>query len=129
MQPVREAYWLTESWRKAHLRYYPWYGRGFAQLTWQQNYKRADRELGLNGLLTTTPDAAMRPDIAAKVLRLGLIEGWFTGKCLADYIDGQRGTLGEFRLCRKVVNGNDKADVIAAYAMQFQNALIAGEWP
>ena len=48
MQPVREAYFLkgnAEAWRKAHLRYYPWYGRGFVQLTWQRNYQRADDDL------------------------------------------------------------------------------------
>src|SRR5438045_92240 len=38
MQPVREAYWLSEDWRKANLRYFPWYGRGFVQITWQANY-------------------------------------------------------------------------------------------
>ena len=27
MLPVREAYWLSEDWRKQHLRYWPWYGR------------------------------------------------------------------------------------------------------
>ena len=25
-EPVEEAYWLSESWRKANLRYYPWHG-------------------------------------------------------------------------------------------------------
>ena len=28
MQPVREAFWLSEDWRRANLRYYPYYGRG-----------------------------------------------------------------------------------------------------
>jgi hypothetical protein len=47
MQPVREAFWLSEAWRRTHLRYYPYYGRGYVQLTWEDNYKRADLELGL----------------------------------------------------------------------------------
>jgi hypothetical protein len=41
MVPVREAYWVSEAWRKAHLRYYPWYGRGLVQCTWEKNYQRA----------------------------------------------------------------------------------------
>ncbi len=45
MQPVREAFWLSENWRRTHLRYYPFYGRGYVQLTWKANYERADREL------------------------------------------------------------------------------------
>src|SRR5262245_39782274 len=47
MQPVREAFWLSEDWRKANLRYHPFYGRGYVQLTWKANYERADRELEL----------------------------------------------------------------------------------
>lgn len=35
---VREAYWMTEEWRKANLRYYPWYGRGPIQCTLEGNY-------------------------------------------------------------------------------------------
>jgi hypothetical protein len=47
MQPVREAFWLSESWRRTHLaRYYPFYGRGYIQLTWRANYEKADRSWG-----------------------------------------------------------------------------------
>ena len=35
MQPVDEAFWLSEAWRKKNLRYWPWYGRGHCQLTWE----------------------------------------------------------------------------------------------
>ena len=38
-QPVREAYWLNEDWRRAHLKYYPYYGRGFVQLTWKSELR------------------------------------------------------------------------------------------
>src|SRR5690348_7934054 len=40
MHPVREAYWLSEDWRRKNLRYYPWYGRGLIQTTWEANYKK-----------------------------------------------------------------------------------------
>lgn len=39
-KPVREAFWLSEAWRKKNLRYYPFYGRGYVQLTWEKNYKK-----------------------------------------------------------------------------------------
>jgi hypothetical protein len=33
-KPVREAFWKDEEWRRVNLaRYYPYYGRGFVQLT------------------------------------------------------------------------------------------------
>lgn len=65
-EPVREAYWLDENWRAANLRYYPWYGRGFVQLTWQSNYERYGKMIGVD--LLSDPDLAMRPDVAALVM-------------------------------------------------------------
>ena len=129
MQPVREAYWLSEDWRRANLRYYPHYGRGYVQLTWSKNYERADKELGLGGALTLDLDMAMRPDIAARVLVAGMEEGWFTDKGLGDYLP-QSGFAGEaaFRDARRIINGQDKAAEIAALALAFQDALQAGDW-
>ncbi|MCK9378318.1 MAG: TIGR02594 family protein, partial [Syntrophobacterales bacterium] len=40
-KPVREAYWHDEEWRRRNLsRYYPYYGRGYVQLTWEDNYRK-----------------------------------------------------------------------------------------
>jgi hypothetical protein len=64
MQPVREAFWLSEDWRRKNLRYYPYYGRGYVQLTWKENYERAGVRVGAN--LVASPDLAMRDDIAAR---------------------------------------------------------------
>lgn len=47
----------------------------------------------------------------------GCAEGWFTGKKLADYPD--------YRNMRRVVNGTDRADTIAGYAVAFERALHA----
>lgn len=128
MQPVREAYWLSENWRKANLRYWPWYGRGFVQLTWEANYKRADTELGLGGTLLANADRAMELDIAAQVMRRGMVEGWFTAHTLAKHLPGRIGTVEQFEGARRIINGTDKAGSIAVYACQFQAALIAGGW-
>lgn len=126
MQPVREAYWVknAEAWRKANLRYYPWYGRGYVQLTWEANYVRADKELGLAGELTANPDKALEPDIAAAILRKGMDGGWFTGKSFSTYLParGLADTL-QFREARRIINGVDKRDEIAALAISFQEAL------
>ena len=67
MKPVVEAFWKTEAWRKKNLRYYPWHGRGFVQLTWEKNYQRAARETGAP-LDNRNPDAALQPDIAAAII-------------------------------------------------------------
>ena len=120
MEPVKEAFWMSEWWRETNLRYYPWYGRGYVQLTWKQNYERAGRELDLD--LTTDPDAVMVPNTASRILVLGCRDGWFTGKALSDYITL---SLSDFIGARKIVNGRDKAETIAALARGYDAALLA----
>jgi len=133
MQPVVEAYWLSEQWRRKNLRYYPWHGRGYVQLTWDYNYRKADNEASAAGLVAkgaimSQPDLAMRPDLAAFIMRRGMVEGWFTTHKLSDHLPSRLGTVTEFEQARRIINGMDRAHSIAVYAMQFQDALIAGGW-
>jgi glycosyl hydrolase family 19 (putative chitinase) len=65
-RPVREAFWLSEDWRQQHLRYYPWYGRGYIQLTWESNYSGYGQAVGVD--LVSDADRAMDPDVAAKII-------------------------------------------------------------
>jgi putative chitinase len=134
MQPVREAFWLSEAWRKKNLRYWPWYGRGYVQLTWEENYDRADSELGLNGTMLTNPDRAMEPEIAAKIMRVGMLEGWFAGDrhgrhTLARHLpEIGNATEAQFKSARRMINGTDRDLQIARYANSFQKALSLGGW-
>jgi predicted chitinase len=118
MKPVKEAYWLSEGWRKNNLRYYPWYGRGYVQLTWEDNYKRAGRKLNLD--LTTNPDSVMEPEVSAKIMVVGMLEGWFTGKRLSQYINSD---TVDYVNARRIVNGTDKAREIAEIAVKYENLL------
>lgn len=63
--PVREAFWLSERWRQANLRYYPWYGRGLIQLTWESNYSSYGQALGIG--LTANPDLALDTGAAPNI--------------------------------------------------------------
>jgi hypothetical protein len=119
MEPVREAYWLDEGWRKRNLRYYPWYGRGFVQLTWRDNYVRSGEKIGVD--LTSDPDRAMVPTNAAEILVLGSRDGWFTGKKLSDYITLNRSDFGG---ARRIINGTDKAATIAEIAREYDADLL-----
>lgn len=118
MKPVKEAYWLDEGWRRDNLRYYPWYGRGYVQLTWESNYVKAGDMLGLD--LTTVPDVVMEPEVSTLILVRGMKEGWFTGKKLSDYIN-EDGT--DYVNARRIVNGTDKKDLIASYAKEYEGML------
>lgn len=130
MQPVREfgrgrdrPYGAPSGrWRQI------FFGRGDVQLTWEKNYAKADAELRRRGFLrgdenlVENADLALRPDIAAAIMVLGMCEGWFTGRKLADYFtDGAADWIG----ARAIVNGRDKAAQIAAYAKEFLTAIDA----
>lgn len=90
-------------------------GRGYVQLTGRANYVKAGKKLGMN--LVDGPDAALSPMIAARILVQGSSEGWFTGKKLSDYLPDS------FVEARRVINGTDKAQEIAAIAIAFGKAL------
>ena len=90
-------------------------GRGFVQITGRFNYKKASEKLGVD--LLAEPDKALQPDIAAKIIRLGMREGWFTGKRLFDYLPGS------YREARRIVNGTDRAAEIASLATKWEAAL------
>ncbi len=129
MRPVEEAFWKSDTWRKTNLRYYPWHGRGYVQLTWERNYQKADEECGLGGKLVADKALAMKPDIAAQILVRGMAGGWFTGKSLVDYCPVDRhADQAAFKAARRIVNGQDKAAGIAKIALAFQAALEDGGW-
>lgn len=131
MHPVEEGYYLGAKAKafQQKLRYYPWFGRGDVQLTWERNYRLADEKLGLNGKLIADPSLALDPEISARVLVTGMTEGWFTGKKLADYLPAAgRANAAQFAEARRIINGTDKAQMIAGLAMKLQDALSVGEW-
>lgn len=56
-----------------------YYGRGYVQLTWRDNYAKATKELGLSGEddLEWHANKALDETIAAEVMFEGMMEGWF----------------------------------------------------
>lgn len=100
------------------------YGRGFVQLTWKENYERASAILGLidDRYLADFPDLALDSLIAARVLFRGCAEGWFTGAKLGDYFNE---TEDDPLNARRIINGNDRDELIAGYHDTFLAALEA----
>lgn len=97
-------------------------GRGFVQLTWKNNYLLAGKKLGID--LVANPDLAMDIDVAARIAVEGMMAGWFTGASLKRLPTGRAATSGEFEKARAIINGTDKATLIADYAVKFQSFLI-----
>jgi len=95
-----------------------YYGRGFVQLTWKSNYARAGSALGVD--LVGEPDLALDLAIATRVMFIGMTRGWFTGRKLADYFNPAR---ADWVGARRIINGTDKANLIAGYCQQYYAAL------
>ncbi|WP_093399317.1 hypothetical protein [Sphingomonas sp. OK281] len=128
MQPVRESPRVSEAWRKKNLRYWPWYGRGYPQTTWETNYRKMDKRLGLNGTLIANPDRMLEHRIAALTMVYGMAEGLFSGRKLGTYLPVELGTRAQFVAARPIINSTDRDELVAGYAMSFQAALVAGGW-
>jgi len=101
-----------------------YYGRGYVQLTWRGNYAAFDKTHGLTGTesLELYPENALAPAIAYKVMSYGMRKGMFTGKKLANYIS-EGGGAPNYREARRIINGTDKALLIAGYAQRIEFLL------
>jgi len=93
-------------------------GRGFVQLTWKTNYKAMSAVTGVD--LVKFPDRAMEIPVATRVMFHGMINGTFTGKRLAGYFNK---TTEDWINARKIINGLDKANLIAGYGKGYYAAI------
>lgn len=105
LKPIKEYGGSSKS-------YAPFFGRGFVQLTHKYNYDKYG--IGDNA------DAALEPNLAAYILVDGMSKGVFTGKKLSDYINSNK---KDYVNARRIVNGTDRAQLIANYAEQIESSL------
>lgn len=92
--------------------YWPYYGRGYVQLTWKSNYEKYG--------IASEPEKALDPDFAAHIMIDGMTKGIFTGKKLSDYFSE---TKDDPVGARRIINGTDCAEQIAGYYQKFLNGL------
>ena len=96
LRPVREGFKKTDAQSRRHvtrmwnrrqitLPYHRpdrttghvYYGRGYVQLTWAENYKKMGRAIGMGDRLYRDPDLVLDPEIASKILFVGMLKGKF----------------------------------------------------
>jgi hypothetical protein len=93
-------------------------GRGFVQLTGRTNYTKWGSTLGVD--LVGNPDLCLDLKTSTRILVDGSVNGSFTGKKLANYFNGN---LADWRNARRIINGTDRADMIAGHAKNFYAAI------
>lgn len=95
-----------------------YYGRGYVQLTHGENYQRLGNAMGVD--LYHHPEEALKYDSAYRIMSYGMRHGAFTGVMLKRYIHDD---VCDYINARRIINGTDRADVIAAYAREFERML------
>lgn len=115
-RPYGKPVTVTDPQGRKHTNVY--YGRGFVQLTGVGNYKSMG-QIFKNRLLYN-PDLALQPALAYKIMSLGMRQGTFTSKKLSDYIHGAK---TDYLHARQIINGMDRAELIAGYAVKLERIL------
>ena len=117
-----------------------YYGRGFVQLTWRENYSYATSRLKLGGSddLEWHADRALDPKIAAAVLYAGMLEGWFRppnklslyfSETADDSYGAREIVNGDKHIIPSWSNGVSIGKLIAGYHDHFLNALTMSSQP
>jgi putative chitinase len=93
-----------------------YYGRGFPQLTWYDNYLKFERTL-INMPLTTNPELALIVPVSVAILFEGMTTGVtakdsFTKYQLHDFFSA---TVDDPVNARRIINGTDDARLIAGH--------------
>lgn len=100
-----------------------YYGRGDVQLTWYENYELMGKLLNIP--LLEQPELALVPEISAKIMIEGMTKGKsnrgdFTGVSLENCFNT---TKDDPINARRIINGLDKANLIAVYHYKFLSAI------
>lgn len=105
-----------------------YYGRGHTQNTWYEVYEalsKAARAQGKNWDFLANPELLLEMEPSVWATFYAMKVGLYTGKQLDQFFNNDR---EDWLNARKIVNGKDRAVMVASYAMHFYDAVIgAGE--
>ena len=99
--------------------YAPYYGRGYVQLTHKFNYEKYSKLLKRD--FVSHPDQVMEPDVSLFIIVDGMKNATFTGKGFSNYTSGSH---VDFVNARRIINGTDRARLIAGLAEAWQKTTL-----
>jgi hypothetical protein len=117
-----------------------YYGRGYVQLTWRENYRKADQKLGHEGdeRMEWNASLALDPFTAGHVMFRGMAEGWFRSDQLGGQTFGRyfSDNVNDAYTAREIINGDKTkiptwsngvsiGNLIKGYHSKFLSALKA----
>ncbi|WP_374387110.1 glycoside hydrolase family 19 protein [Brevundimonas sp.] len=98
-----------------------WFGRGDVQTTHERNYRKVGEAIGVD--LVADPGKLLNPDVSAKAAIVGMLQGVFVpGHDLDRYFNPDR---EDPEGARRIINGTDKASLIAGYYRNFLDSIQA----
>lgn len=100
-----------------------YYGRGYVQLTWWSNYAKAGVALGRGLDLLNDPELVKTAEVAYALMSHGMRtgSGFANGRKFSMYFAGD---VTDYVSARRMVNGSDHAEDIAAIARKFEAILL-----
>jgi len=98
------------------------YGRGYTQNTWYENYEKLTKENTHDWDFLDKPELLLQPEPSIWATFYSMRTGLYTGRKLSDYFNEH--TCDWFN-ARKIVNGIDRAKLIADYSQVYYKALTA----
>jgi len=112
-----------EEWGKGKGKKYEglYYGRGYVQLTWLENYKKATAKNSKGWNFILNPELALEVEPAMWICFEGMKNGWFTGAKLSQYFNDVKTDPIN---ARRIINGTDCAQLIAALYDKFYKSIV-----
>lgn len=115
---VKKPYWRRDGRGRTFL------GRGLVQLTHEANYRKLGDAIGVD--LVANPSLALDLRIAIRIMFVGMERGLFTGRKLGDFFHG---ATADWFNARRIINGVESAEKVAAHAKAFYICLRAAAAP
>lgn len=106
-KPVKEGRQKTPGKAKANQdRYWGtgYYGRGYVQVTWKENYLKVGKLLGVGDKFVKEPDLLLDPHWAYEAMVIGMTLGIYRGHKLDDYF--KKGKAPNYVGARDIINGD-----------------------